>query len=81
MAAFGWTHFLNEFGCNPVYFQAITISPTDSRWTELKTKAAKYTDSPKYPLLDLNILLNIRVPETWLTNGTTKHHGLWILYF
>ncbi|XP_045042400.2 vomeronasal type-1 receptor 2 [Desmodus rotundus] len=44
-------------------FQAITISPMNSRWAELKAKAAKYIGPSNMLCWILNILLPIRVPE------------------
>ncbi|XP_054443246.1 vomeronasal type-1 receptor 2-like [Pteronotus mesoamericanus] len=82
LAAFGVTHFLQDFGCKLIFyvhrvargvsmsttsllsiFQAITISPMNSRWAGLKARAAKYIGPSNILCWILNILLNIRVPE------------------
>ncbi|MBZ3885003.1 Vomeronasal type-1 receptor 4 [Sciurus carolinensis] len=43
-------------------FQAITISPRDSRWAKLKVKAPRYTSTSLFLCWSLHLLINIIVP-------------------
>uniref|UniRef100_A0A8D2DS05 Vomeronasal type-1 receptor n=1 Tax=Sciurus vulgaris TaxID=55149 RepID=A0A8D2DS05_SCIVU len=57
-------------------FQAITISPRDSRWAELKVKAPRYTGPCVFLCWILHLLVNIIVPvhvsAKWGNNNMTN---------
>ncbi|XP_058386114.1 vomeronasal type-1 receptor 4-like [Diceros bicornis minor] len=99
VVAFGWKHFLNNIGCQLVYythrvargvsigntcllsvFQAITISPRNSRWADLKVKAPKYIGSSIFLCWILQLLTNILftfyVTGNWSNIKITKKKDL-----
>ncbi|KAM5133515.1 vomeronasal type-1 receptor 4-like [Callospermophilus lateralis] len=49
-------------------FQAITISPRDSRWAELQVKAPRYTGTSVFLCWILNLLVNIIFPMHMTVN-------------
>ncbi|XP_047383214.1 vomeronasal type-1 receptor 4-like [Sciurus carolinensis] len=53
-------------------FQAITISPRDSRWAELKVKAPRYTGTCVFLCWILHLLVNIIVPMCVTHNGNNN---------
>ncbi|NP_001160718.1 vomeronasal 1 receptor oryCunV1R1559 [Oryctolagus cuniculus] len=57
-------------------FQAITISPTCSRWMGLKVKAPKYVGPSTILCWSLNLMLNVMVPvhvtARWQNNNITR---------
>uniref|UniRef100_A0A8C8WSZ0 Vomeronasal type-1 receptor n=1 Tax=Panthera leo TaxID=9689 RepID=A0A8C8WSZ0_PANLE len=85
VAAFGRKHFLSDIGlsigsiCILSVYQAITISPGNSRWAELKVKAHKYIFPSIFLCWVLQMLVNIIFP-IYLTstlsdkNTTNKKH-------
>ncbi|KAF3814948.1 hypothetical protein GH733_017224, partial [Mirounga leonina] len=102
MAAFGWKHSLNHFGCKLLFFlhrvgrgvsigsicilsvyQAITTSPRNSWWAELKVKAPKYIVLSIFLCWMLQMLVNVIFPvyltstlsEKNITKGCDKDFG------
>ncbi|VTJ85540.1 Hypothetical predicted protein [Marmota monax] len=54
-------------------FQAITISPRDSRWAELQVKAPRYTGTSVFLCWILHLLVNIIVPvHVTVNRGTSR---------
>uniref|UniRef100_A0A9L0K458 Vomeronasal type-1 receptor n=1 Tax=Equus asinus TaxID=9793 RepID=A0A9L0K458_EQUAS len=53
-------------------FQAMTISPLNSRWAELKVKAHKYIATSNIFCWILNLMLNISLPLYMTANITKK---------
>uniref|UniRef100_A0A8D2DS25 Vomeronasal type-1 receptor n=1 Tax=Sciurus vulgaris TaxID=55149 RepID=A0A8D2DS25_SCIVU len=53
-------------------FQAIIISPRDSRWAELKVKAPRYTGTCVFLCWILHLLVNIIVPMCVTDNGNNN---------
>ncbi|XP_058386113.1 vomeronasal type-1 receptor 4-like [Diceros bicornis minor] len=65
-------------------FQAITISPRNSRWAELKVKAPKYIGSSIFLCWILQLMINITftlsVTSNWSNKSITKKKDLGLCY-